>query len=126
MCPALLCYNTAMHEYAITQGMLSVVLEHAQRAKAGKVTHINLRLGQMSSFVDDSIQFYFDFLSEGTIAEGAKLLFERVPTQFRCRECETSFPQPDGGLDWDCPNCGSPSVQVVAGQEFFVDSIEVE
>ncbi len=115
-----------MHEYAITQGMLSVVLEHAQQAGASKVTHINLRLGQMSSFVDDSIQFYFDFLSEGTIAEGAKLLFERVPTQFRCRECGTSFPQPDTSLDWDCPHCGSPSVEVVAGQEFFVESIEVQ
>jgi len=39
-----------------------------KKANASKVTGINLVIGQLSSIVDDSIQFYWDTISEGTIA----------------------------------------------------------
>jgi hydrogenase nickel incorporation protein HypA/HybF len=113
-----------MHELAVTQGMLSVALEHAAKAGAKRITHINLVVGEMSGVVDDSVQFYFEFISDSTPAEGAQLSFERVPTRFRCRACGTTF-HPEG-LKWTCPQCGQWTVEIVAGREFYVDSIEVE
>lgn len=114
----------AMHELAVTQGMLSIALEHAAKAGAKRITRINLMLGEMSGIVDDSVQFYFDFVSKDTLAEGAALSFQRVPACFRCRDCQTTF-SPDG-RQWACPQCGEWSVEIVAGREFLVDSIEVE
>ena len=70
-----------MHELSITQSVLSIVTEHAERADAGKVTAINLVVGELTGFVDDSIQFYFDMLSPGTLAEGARLSIRRDPAQ---------------------------------------------
>lgn len=113
-----------MHELPVTQGMLSIALEHAAKAGAKRITRINLVLGEMSGIVDDSVQFYFDFVSKDTLAEGAVLTFERVPACFRCRDCQTTF-SPDG-RQWACPQCGEWSVEIVAGREFLVDSIEVE
>ncbi len=113
-----------MHELAVTQGMLSVALEHAAKAGATKIRHINLLIGDASGIVDDSVQFYFDFVSKGTPAEGAILHFERVPTRFRCHNCETEFSP--GNKQWACPQCGELSIDIVAGREFYVESIEVD
>ena len=113
-----------MHELGVTQSMLDIVVEQATAARAKKIARINLVIGEMSSIVDDCLQFYFDFLSKDTIAAGALLSFQRVPTRFRCRDCGTVFSPRDS--HWSCPSCEQWKIEVVAGREFYVDSIEVE
>jgi hydrogenase nickel incorporation protein HypA/HybF len=113
-----------MHELSVTQSVLQIVLRHAEKAGAKRVTHIDLTIGAFSSVVDDSVQFYFDILSQDTIAERAQLVFHRVPGELRCWDCQATF-APDG-RNYVCPACGSVRVQVVAGREFRVESIEVE
>ncbi len=109
-----------MHELAVTEDILRIVQEHAGQAQ---VTDIHLVIGDLASFVDDSIQFYFDLLAPDTVAEEAKLHFHRVKTRFRCRQCQTEF-EPEG-RNWICPACGAMGGDVIAGKEFYVESIEV-
>jgi len=111
-----------MHELAITQSMLNLVLERAGKAK--KVGKINLVIGAMTGVVSECVQFYFDFLSRETIAEGAALAIKTVSTQARCRGCDKLFELTE--FDWTCPNCHSNNIEIVAGKELFVESIEVE
>ena len=113
-----------MHELSVTQSVLDIALEKAGEAQASRIMRINLVAGELSSIVDDCVQFYFDFLSDDTIASGATLSFTRVPMQVRCRNCGHSF-SPDKA-SWNCPQCGKWDAEVMAGQEFYVDSIEVE
>ena len=113
-----------VHELAVTQRVLDIALEKAEEAHATRVTRINLVIGEMSSVVDDSVQFYFDFLSEDSIASGAILTFERIPAQLRCRQCGHSFTP--GKPPWNCPECNQWNVEILAGQELYIDSIEVE
>ena len=113
-----------MHEYSITQSMLSLALEKAGEAKAGKITRINLVVGELSGIVDECIQFYFDFLSKDTIASGAGLSFERKPTTLRCRHCEAVFTPRNH--DWSCPDCNEAGIEVISGRECYMESIEVE
>src|SRR4030042_3501365 len=113
-----------MHDLPVTQGMLPIALEHAGKAHATRITAINLVIGEMSGIVDDSVQFYFDIMSKDTPAEGAVLHFERVPAQLRCPECQATFSP--ANRKWVCPQCGQWKVEIVAGREFYVDSIEVE
>ncbi|GAI95109.1 unnamed protein product, partial [marine sediment metagenome] len=56
-----------MHELAITQSMFDLVLEQAKKAGAKKVGKINLVIGGMTGVVGDCVQFYFDFISKGTL-----------------------------------------------------------
>ncbi len=113
-----------MHELPFVESILKITLEHAERAGAKRVTALYLVIGQMSSIVDDSVQFYWDILSKGTIAEGAKLHFQRIPAVYRCWDCGHTYEL--DGEHLACPRCGSVRVQLVQGDEFRLDSIEVE
>jgi hydrogenase nickel incorporation protein HypA/HybF len=113
-----------MHEMAVTESILRITLEHAQRNKAARVTAINIKLGQLASLVDDSIRFYWDLIAADTIAEKAELRFERVPARVVCLDCAAEFPLSKDSFA--CPNCGSERFRVVAGDEMSVESIEVE
>ncbi len=113
-----------MHELAITQSLLELVLEQARKVEAKKVGKVNVVIGKMSGVVDECVQFYFDFLSADSIASGASLTFTRIPMKVRCRNCGLSF-TPDKS-EWKCPQCGKWDAEVTAGQELYIDSIEVE
>ncbi len=114
-----------MHELAVTQGILSVALEAANRAGARRIDAIDLVIGDLTSIVDDSVQFYFDILARGTPAEGAALRFRRVPAEGHCFACRAQFTV-GAALAAACPACGSGQLLVTGGREFYVESIEVD
>lgn len=111
-----------MHELPITQNILQIALRHAREAK--KIIRVNLVIGDLSSVIGDSVQFYWDIICKGTIAEGSTLHFKRIKTSFRCEECENEYEPVD--REFNCPHCGSNQVVLVAGREFQLKSIEVE
>jgi hydrogenase nickel incorporation protein HypA/HybF len=111
-----------VHELAVTQSILEIALRHAD--SAGRITQLNLVVGDLASVVDDSVQFYWDIVSKGTAAEGATLNFKRIRTRFQCRECGADYYPQD--RFFECPHCSSNQVTVVAGKEFRLESIEVE
>jgi hydrogenase nickel incorporation protein HypA/HybF len=111
-----------MHELSITESILSIALG---AAGGRRVTAINLVIGDLSSFVDDSVQFYFDILSRGTAAESAVLNFQRIPGTMVCGACGLRF-EAKAPLLPACPACGSGQLLVTGGRELRVESIEVE
>ncbi len=113
-----------MHELPVTEGLLKLALEYGQKADAARITDLHLVIGDLSSIVDDSVQFYWDIISKGTIAEGATLHFERVRTRMYCFACAEEYIPQSGTLT--CPTCGSAQVKVAGGDEFRLESIEVE
>jgi hydrogenase nickel incorporation protein HypA/HybF len=113
-----------VHEFSITESMLSLALEKAGEAGAGRISGINLVIGEMSGIDSECVRFYFGFLSKDTIAQGAELSFETRPTTLRCRTCDTVFQPVDGA--WACPDCKEPSVEIVSGRECYMESIEVD
>lgn len=113
-----------MHELSITESLLEIALRHAERAGARRITRLNLVIGELSSVVDDSVQFYWDIVSQDTIAVGAELHFERVPGTLRCLSCGHTFPL--NSRDYTCPACGQARVVAAGGDDFRLESIEVE
>lgn len=113
-----------MHELGVTQSILEIALRHANQAGAARIREVNLVIGELSSIVDDSVQFYWDMISEGTIAHGAVLTFTRIPATLRCQHCGHEFPL--NHHDYACPVCGSSKVAVADGEQFFLESIDVD
>lgn len=111
-----------MHELMVTESLLEIALRHACEAQAARITDLYLVIGELSSVIDDSVQFYWDIVSEGTSAEGANLHFRRIPAEMACQECAETY---DPKVALTCPACGSSNVRVVAGQEFYLEAIEV-
>jgi hydrogenase nickel incorporation protein HypA/HybF len=111
-----------MHELSVTQSILEIALRHAAQANAGRIVDLYLVIGEMSSIVDDSVQFYWQIISQGTPAEGSTLHFRRVEAQFGCRACNHTYRLREGLA---CPACDSGDVRLLAGDEFHLESIEV-
>ena len=112
-----------MHELPVTESILEIALRHANQTGAARVTDLYLVIGQLASIVDDSVQFYWDIVAKDTPAEGASLHFRRIPTELLCRPCNQRY---HPGDDMACPTCGGSQVQVVAGEEFYLEAIDVE
>jgi hydrogenase nickel incorporation protein HypA/HybF len=108
-----------VHEMAITQGVVDAVCEHA----AGRRVHsVRVEVGALCAVVPDSMQFCFDLATEGTVADGARLDLDVRPGSARCRTCGREFVLDD--LILLCP-CGSADVEVLAGRDLRILSMEV-
>ena len=114
-----------MHELPATRGMLDLALESMRRAGAERVLAIDVVVGDLTSIVDDSVQFYFDVLSRGTPADGAELRFRREAAEGRCLECDHEFGVTPP-LVRTCPACESLALRVTGGRDFYIASIEVD
>lgn len=91
-----------MHELAVTESILEIATQAAKERAATKVTDIYLRLGQLSSIVDESVQFYWDVINQGDAHKGAQLHFTHSAARLRCKDCGTEFDLT--GIN-PCPSC---------------------
>jgi hydrogenase nickel incorporation protein HypA/HybF len=113
-----------MHELAVTESLLEIAVRHAQAQNAHRITDLYLVIGQWSSIVDDSVQFYWDIISDGTIAKGATLHFNRVSVVLACQDCGKEYHP--AGEEFACPHCGGTNARVKSGDEFRLDAIDVD
>lgn len=114
-----------MHELPVTQAILETALDASRRNGARRILTLQIVIGELSSFVDDSIQFYFTQLSQGTLAENAVLQFRRAPTSVTCSDCGQTFAA-TAPLPFACPYCSGTHLRADGSRELYVESIEVE
>ena len=113
-----------MHELAITEGILEAAVPAAEKAGAKKILEIRLKIGELSGVMPSCIEEYLNIIAKGSIAEGAKLTVDTIPIRIRCRGCGAE--NTIGRKKISCPACGGTDIQIIAGREYFVDSLEVE
>ena len=114
-----------MHELSVTQSILEIALDYANRNEATKIVEIQLQIGEITDFDDEWIQRYFDFVSKGTLAEGAKLRITRIQAQLKCQACSFIFPLDRSTWNSQCPSCQSKDTQLISGREFRIEALEV-
>lgn len=116
--------DCAVHELSITQGILNISLQAAAEQHASRIREIRLRMGPFSGVVPECVQMYLDVLAKGTPAEDAKIKVTTVPLKVLCRDCGR-----EGEIDRAhiaCPYCGSLRLKRLSGNEFMVESLEVD
>ncbi len=113
-----------MHELSITEHLLEDCIKSAREKNASKIRVIHLCIGQLRGIIPDCIQIYLDMLSEGTIAEGARIEAEYLPVKVLCRDCKKEGEISPGHLA--CPHCKSLKLKLLSGKEFYIKSMEVD
>ena len=113
-----------MHELAITQDILDIATRYGSENGARKIINIYLVIGNLSSIIDDSVEFYWDIITKNTLAEGSKLHFTRIPVKAKCLDCnKIYFPEYN---KLQCPQCGSEKLTIINGEEFYLDAIDID
>jgi hydrogenase nickel incorporation protein HypA/HybF len=110
-----------VHELSLSGAIVNTVVKHA----AGRpVSSVHMRVGGLRQVVPDTLDFYFEIVARGTVCEGAQLEQELIPARLRCAGCENEweieFPV------FRCEGCGAADVEILSGNEFEVESIDVE
>ncbi len=110
-----------MHELSLAGAIVDTAVKHA---RGRQVTAVYLRIGRMRQVIPETLEFYFAFVARGTACEDATLALELTAARLRCRPC---------ALEWDievpafrCPTCGGAEIEIVNGNEFQIESIEIE
>jgi hydrogenase nickel incorporation protein HypA/HybF len=112
-----------MHEVSLMQDTLVLACQHAKQAGGTQIHRLHMRIGELSGVVSDALEFAFDVVARGTMAEGAALSIERVPLRCYCESCRREFEPAD--YCCECPDCRLPSADIRAGREMELTSLEV-
>lgn len=103
---------------------MEAAVPEAEKHGAKKILEIRLKIGELSGVLPECIQEYFNIVSRGTIAEGARLAVEKIPVTIECASCGYDGEIPKRKIH--CPECGGSDIKIKSGREYFVDSLEVE
>lgn len=110
-----------MHELSIAQAVVGI----AQRHAAGRrVMKVEVSVGYLRQVVPSALEFAFELLTRDTALDGAELVITEVPVLVRCRACDLESTL--DGFPLQCARCGGLDVELRAGQELFVDALEVQ
>jgi hydrogenase nickel incorporation protein HypA/HybF len=110
-----------VHELSLSSAIVNTVVKHA---RGRPVSVVSLRVGRLRQVIPDTLEFYFAFVARDTVCGGARLEQEVVEARLRCNPCGNEW-----GIEvpaFRCPTCRGSDVVVASGDEFEVESIEIE
>lgn len=111
-----------MRELQSTQNVLRKSLLQVKDQE--RIRNIHLVIGEISELDKSLIQKHWSELSKGTPAEHAQLHFRLIKAEVQCMACFGKYHPVDGRIH--CPNCGSYGAKVLSGEEFDLESVELE
>ena len=110
-----------MHELSIAEAIVRIADAHAAGRRVMKV---EVKVGHLRQVVPSALEFAFELVTAGTALDGAELVIEDVPARGRCRGCDSETVMEAFPLQ--CGRCGGLDLEILAGEELLVDSLEVE
>ena len=111
-----------MRELQSTQTILNKSLLQVPDSK--RIKNIHLVIGEISQLDQKLIQQHWRELSKGTPAEHAQLHFRLIKAEVQCMSCFSKYYPLDGKIH--CPYCGSYGAKILSGEEFNLESIELD
>lgn len=113
-----------MHEMSLAEGILQVLETESAKQGFTKVKTIWLEIGALAGVEGAALEFAFDVVRRGTLAEHAQLVIISLPVQAWCMPCGQVV---EIRQRFDtCPHCRSYQLQVSAGDEMRIKELEVE
>jgi hydrogenase nickel insertion protein HypA len=115
-----------MHELAVTQSLINSVLTECKNRNITKLENIIVELGSLTSYVSDSIHFYYDLLKEPyELLHDVHLIIHEVQGIIHCNACKKETTIDDSFIIM-CKHCHSTDVHIVKGKEFIIKSLEIK
>ena len=113
-----------MHEIALAQGIVDIVVEHSRRQGFKRATVVHLELGGLANVMPEALVFGFESASRGTVAHGARIEFDHRPGKGWCMDCSAEV-QVASRVAL-CPRCRGVKWIVTGGEQMRVTELEVD
>lgn len=113
-----------MHELAIAVSLVEQIEQVAREQRAAAVRRIRLRVGRLSGVDPEALREAFPLAAADTAAADGELVVQVVEARVRCRACGRRS-EPEAPFLY-CVHCGAGDVDVEAGRELDIQSVEVE
>ena len=108
-----------MHELSITQNLVAIVEEQAQRQRVKRVT---LEIGKLRGVMAEAIRFCFEACTENTLLAGARLEILELAGEVTCRRCGLEFSVQQL---YEICDCGSASLVIRSGDQLNIKEMEL-
>ena len=108
-----------MHEMALAKDILRKIEEAAQ---GKKLSYAKVQLGESRFTHMEELRELLTDISQGTVAEGAKVEFEISKVRSACADCGAEF-KPGEKMNMNCEQCGSGNIQLTGGNELVVKEL---
>ena len=112
-----------MHEMSLAKSVIDSIEAEARRSAFTRVERVVLEVGALSCVDAHALDFAFDAVSRGTLAEGSALDILTPPGQAHCFACDADVEVASRAEG--CPRCGSHQLIVTGGDELKIKSLEV-
>ncbi len=114
-----------MHELSLSYATVESVLESVASLNASRVISVTLVAGELSGVSIEAFQFSFPIAAAGTILEDTNLIINSEPVRVFCSPCN-QISALANIQNFRCPLCGLASGDIRSGEDFIIQSIEVE
>ncbi len=114
-----------MHELGLMRSILEIAEAHARAEGAEAIHEIGLKVGALSGVDRSALEFAFEAVKQGTLAEQGRLVVQWVPLQAFCEACGLEFEVSSPFGIALCPVCQQVAARYTHGQELEVDYLEV-
>lgn len=113
-----------MHEITLCQRAVEIIEQQAQANGARRVSAVWLKVGAFSCVEPSALNFCFELVCRGTLAEGCELHLEEQTAECWCPDCQ-AYVQLVSQHVRRCPQCNSDKLQIVADDGLQIQRIEV-
>jgi len=108
---------------SIAMSIVDIACKEAQKDGASSISAIELDIGKLAGVVVDSLQFCYDSVCKGTLAENSHLVVNKLPGLAKCLDCNHQF-EVDSFMAL-CPQCEGYAIEVYQGRELRLKAISV-
>lgn len=112
-----------MHEITMVTSLFEIINAEVERQDIETISRVHLKMGELAALEPMTLTSCFELLAEGTAAQGAELVIKTLPLTGSCAGCGSRFRILK--YRFNCPDCGSDTVELVGGKELYLDSLEV-
>ena len=113
-----------MHELSIANDILTIIRQNVPQEELNNIENINVKIGDMSGVVAESLEFCFQAIISETELDNAKLVIEKIPFAVKCNSCGSESTNEFGIRV--CSDCNSTDTTVISGLEMQVTEVELK
>ncbi len=92
------------------------------QAQFEPVESVHIALGELFPLSEEQIRVQWNELTGRTPLAQSQLKIRLIPAEQQCMVCFEKYHPVNNGIS--CPHCGSVGAKILAGEEFYLESIE--